>query len=188
MSGAELFSLYLLSRMRGAAMVAAALESRALTADAMREAARHVGRDLGLDDIGHRLGAYVGLLGPPMDAVPEPGIGPDEAFGGSMRHTFHLPLWPGMDFIVRTHREGYAWGPELVRRAGVVPPLPDRPEDLQPWTVLDSEVRGRFGRFAVEEAWNHGKDAEYHVGRAGGRMTVVLVFDFALLQSVSVLL
>lgn len=60
MSGAELFSLYLLSRMRGAAMVAAALESRALTADAMREAARHVGRDLGLDDIGHRLGAYVG--------------------------------------------------------------------------------------------------------------------------------
>jgi hypothetical protein len=181
------FELYLMSLMRGKSQINSVLASFGISTEAMEEAASQVAGTVGfLELAGFPLDVFRPILGAPIETTREPGIDVDSPFDGSKRHRFHLPLWSDFDFILRTHPAGWVWGPEFVRRPGVPSPTLGRARDLQPWSVVESEVVARFGPFACEDAWNLGKDATNVVVDSGVRVETVLVFDLALLQRVVV--
>jgi len=181
------FELYLMGLMRGRAKIDSTLRSIGISASTMREAARRMSSAVGfLDLVARPLDSYIRILGTPRETIPEPGIGPDGAFDGSQRHRFPVPLWPNFDLILRTHPDGWVWGPEFVRRSGASVPAVKHARNLEPWSIVESEVITRFGPFASADSWNLGKDATYVVEEADGRLEIALVFDLALLQSVHV--
>jgi hypothetical protein len=183
---ARSFELYLMAQMRGEARIEAALSFLRITPEEARAAAHHLGHEVGFDRIGHGIDLYRRILGAPIETVSEPGLKAHQSFAGSLRHRFSLPLWPTLDFIIRSHRDGWAWGPEFIRKPGEPIPGAGRPEDLEPWSIVESDVLERCGPFAAEDAWNFGKDATYFVERAGARFRIALLFDFALLQRIDV--
>jgi hypothetical protein len=185
MTDERAFELYLMSQMRGEAAIAAALTSLGSTPEALRGAAERMAQEVGFDRVGHGIDLYRRTLGEPLETSVEPGLDSTEGYAGSLRHRFHLPLWPAFDFIVRSHRDGWAWGPGFVRRSGGDAPHADGPDALAPWSILEPEVREQFGPFTTEDAWNFGKDGSYVVDRSGRSFEVSLVFDFDLLQRVT---
>jgi hypothetical protein len=187
MTDLRAFELYLMAHMRGQSKVDSTLVSLGISAGSLREAAGHMKFAVGFFELTAReLDAYVRILGEPIETVPEQGLAPGEAFWGSQRHRFRVPLWPDFDLILRTHLAGWVWGPEFVRRPSATVPAVGRVRDLQPWTILESEVSAHFGPFASEVAWNLGKDVTYIVEEAGEHVEIALIFDFALLQSVEI--
>lgn len=183
--GPRAFQCHLVARMRCPKQIASALAFLDMPDETTLQAsARRMESEAGLDRLGHGIEAYQFLLGNPLATGPEPGIEPGSTFADSRRHRFHLPLWSGFDFVVRIHRHGWAWGGEFIRKPGEPSPFPQLVEELVPWTILESEVRERFGPFASEDAWNAGKDGTYIVERAGLRTEVCLRFDYSLLQSI----
>ena len=184
--GPVALELWLLSQMRAERRKDAALAALGLDRPAMQQAVQYVGETLGLHRPGHGVDTYRHMLGAPRESVPEPSVDPTSGFAGSLRHRFHLPLWPDLDFVVRSHREGWAWGPELVRCAGAPVPDPRHIEEIEPWSMLETEVRARFGPFSAEYPFNYSNEA-YYAPRpppsepgAGLR----LLFDFGLVQQV----
>jgi hypothetical protein len=181
------FELYLMSHMRGRAAIDAALASLGLSIENIAEAENRVVPTMGFFDMkAHSLDAYIRVLGAPTETALDEGCADSQAFAGSQRYRFHLPSWPELDFVLRTHPEGWVFGPEFVRKIGAAIPSPTSPRELRPWTIVESEVVAKLGPFASEDAWNRGKDATYVVEEAGARREIALVFDFALLQRVDV--
>jgi hypothetical protein len=181
------FELYLISLMQGRPHVESVLRSLGISSDEMLRTADEVALEVGfLELVPRHLDAYCQILGLPLETTVEPGIRAGNSYAGSKRHRFHLPLWPDFDFLLRTHPAGWIWGPEFVRRPGAPIPSPTRVTELQSWTVVESEVVARFGPFALEEAWNLGKDGSYLLTESVERFEVKLVFDLALLQQVQV--
>jgi hypothetical protein len=182
LNDARSYQLYLLFQMNRSPKVEAALAQLGADKTAMIEAVDRVGTQLGLNEMGHSIECYRQLLGPPLDTVLETDL--RESWAGSLRHRYHLPLWPEFDFIVRSHPEGWAFGPRFVRAAGSVAPSPARIFDIEPWSMLESEVRARFGPFDEEYPFNHSNEAIYLIDRSAG-VRASLAFDFQLFQSVA---
>ena len=160
----------LLARMRASKMAANALAQLGLT-HADLERAGHdppPGKAQRVDDYRRELGAE-------LTVDREPGIAAGTAYAGSLRYRFRTSLWPGFDLLIREHPAGFAWGPEFVRAHGAAIPAPTGIMDLEPWTILDSEVRERFGPHLEEIAWEHGTEALRPEG-------LTLIFDYGLLQ------
>ena len=160
--------LGLLARMRATERVAEVL-ARLGAGEGELEQARHARLRHSIDD-------YVRALGDALSVEPEPGLDPNDMFGGSLRHRFPAPYWPGFDLLVRTHPDGFTWGPEFVRAAGSGPPAVGRIAELTPWSITDFEVQQLFGPHDSEIGWEHGRDAI--------RNDLTLEFDFGLLQAV----
>jgi hypothetical protein len=187
MTGLRAFELYLMAHMRGRAAIEAALASLELSPADVDEAEKRVAKAMDFFDMKqHPLDVYVDVLGAPLESTPDEVSSRSEAFAGSLRHRFHLPVWPELDFVLRTHREGWTFGPELVRRVGARPPVAKTARELQAWSIVESEVVAQYGAFATEDAWNSGKDASYLVEEGGARYEIVLTFDFALLQKIEI--
>jgi hypothetical protein len=182
-NGARSYQLYLLFQMHCPPKVDAALARLGADQAALLEAVDRVGTRMGLNEPGHGIECYRQLLGPPLDTAPETEVAAEGSFAGSLRHRYHLPLWPEFDFIVRSHPEGWAWGPRFIRAAGSMVPSPGRLVDIEPWSMLESEVRARFGPFDEEFPFNHSNEAIYLVDASTGARASV-TFDFQLLQSV----
>lgn len=119
-------------------------------------------------------------LGEEIEVGPDSEIAPASPYRGSQRYRFATTVWPGFDLRVGRHPNGSMWGAELVRSRGSVAPTAATPAELEPWTILDSEVQARFGPHAEEEAWEHGVDARR---RDAGRW-LTMWFDYGLLQAV----
>jgi hypothetical protein len=184
----RLFELYLLSHMHAAedrieAALATLGSSRPELASAVAEAAV-----VGFEAVPHSAELYYSVLGPPASVTEESGwhVGPSIWTGSCTTLRFHLPLWPGLDFAVCDHPNGYAWGPRFVRHAGQALPQLATALDLVPWGVLDVEVTQQFGPPTAEDSWSDWRQLRYRLRRsAAGRMTdLVLTFDFGLLQTV----
>ena len=177
------FQLHLLSRMRGA-RVDAALVALAATRDAVAAAAAEAQR-LALEETVHPTSLYSSILGPPVEEVPEERP-PGDSFHGSRALHFHLPLWPDLAFVVREHPSGYAWGPGFQRRRGGHPPRLATALDLEPWSVVASEVTARFGTPTTSDAWSGWEDLIYEIPPAPGAAPakMLLRFDLELLQDV----
>lgn len=184
--GPVALELWLLSQMRAESRKDAALAALGLDPPAMQQAVQYVGETLGLHRPGHSIDPYRRMLGAPLESDAEPNVGPTTGFAGSLRHRFHLPLWPDLDFVVRSHREGWAWGPELVRRAGAPVPDPRRIEEIEPWSMLETEVRARFGPFSDEYPFNYSNEAYYSPAPPPSEPhpALLLLFDFGLVQQV----
>jgi hypothetical protein len=182
-SDARSYQLYLLFQMNRSPKVEAALARLGADQVAMVEAVERVGNQMGLNEPGHGIELYRQLLGPPLDTALEPDVDAAGSFVGSLRHRYHLPLWPEFDFIIRSHPEGWAWGPRFIRAAGSTAPTPARIVDLEPWSMLESEVLARFGPFYEEYAFNHSSEAIYLLDPSTG-LRASLAFDFQLFQSV----
>jgi hypothetical protein len=105
----------------------------------------------------------------------------DPVSGGSSRHRFALPLWPGFwleHTTMDTETGGYVIDRRFVRRSGR--PLRS-PDEMRPWSVLRLEAEAFFG---WEETW--APNAHVHTESfqlEGRRMEAVFVHD--LLQHVS---
>jgi hypothetical protein len=144
------FELYLMAHMRGRAAIEAALLSLELAPAHIDRAEKRVAEAMDFFDMKqHPLDVYVDVLGTPLESTPDEACASSEAFAGSQRHRFHLPAWPELDFVLRTHPEGWVFGPELVRRVGARPPAPKAARELQPWSIVESEVVAQFGAFAT---------------------------------------
>jgi hypothetical protein len=188
MSDLRAFELYLMAHMSGRPAIEGALASFQLSLADIEEAEKRVASTMDFFDMKqHPLDIYVAVLGAPLESTRDEAMDGSEAFAGSQRHRFHLPAWPELDFVLRTHPEGWVFGPEFVRRIGARPPSPTTARELQPWSIVESEVVAQYGPFASEDAWNSGKDASYIVEDGGARYEVALTFDFALLQKVEVI-
>ena len=160
--------LALLARMRATERVAEVL-SQLGAGEGELERAREAWPRHSIDD-------YRRALGDALSVGPEPGLDKESMFVGSLRHRFPAPWWPGFDLLVRTHPDGFTWGPEFLRAAGSGVPAVEQVADLTPWSITDFEVRQLFGPHDSEIGWEHGRDSV--------RDDLVLEFDFGLLQAV----
>jgi hypothetical protein len=181
------FELYLLSQMRANDKVRAALAALGVDAAVMHDTAEHVGLDVGLTRVGHGIDLYPRILGQPLEITTEPEIDSNSGFADSQRLRFHLPVWNSFDFIVRAHREGWAWGPEFVRRHGEQPPSMTGIREMEPWTLLESEVWDRLGPFKAEYPFNFSNEVVYRLDAPPQPSEdVSLLFDFKLFQGIEV--
>jgi hypothetical protein len=153
MTGLRAFELYLMAHMRGRAAIEAALASLELSPADVDEAEKRVAKAMDFFDMKqHPLDVYVDVLGAPLESTPDEVSSRREAFAGSLRHRFHLPVWPELDFVLRTHREGWVFGPELVRRGGARPPAAKTARELHAWSIVESEVVAQHGAFVARQS------------------------------------
>ncbi|WP_437673221.1 hypothetical protein [Sorangium sp. So ce131] len=176
--------LYLLSRMRSKERVREALADLGASEEDVNEAYEAADR-LGFEAT-HAAAHYIDALGPPTSSALDTSVDPSSPFAGSRLLRFSLPTWPELDFAVRAHPTGYAWGRCFLRSlAGATPPL-TTVRDLAPWRFVDAEVTKAFGPSKSEDAWAGWEDLSYSIPESPGGPTrrYLLRFDMGLLQAV----
>jgi hypothetical protein len=178
------FQLYLLSQMRPAAVVDAALQSIRATREDLARASDAAVR-FGFDSPVHSAQLYREVLGEPSASEKDLSVAPDSPLGGSTILHFNLTLWPGFDFVVREHPDGYAWGAGFDRTRGTAVPGLRSILDLCQWGFQESEVTARLGPPTREDAWSGWEDLSYPIRESpsGPVRRFVLRFDLNLLQS-----
>ena len=177
--------LYLLSRMRARERVSTALARLGATADEMRLAYEAADR-LGLEDTRATTQSFTDALGSPTSTALDTSVEPGSALSGSRWLRFTLPVWPDLDFAVRAHPDGYAWGKCFRRPLDREPPPLLTVHDLAPWRFVESEVTRAFGPSKSEDAWAGWEDLSYAIPETPGGPTrrYLLRFDMDLLQSI----
>ena len=136
---------------------------------------------------GDEIRIYLEFLGTPLDVTVDRQAADNPAFKGSLRYLFDVPPWSHFRLAVNVHPEGWVWRCQFTRRGDQEwqPPRVEL-EQLQPWSILDTEVESIYGPFARDDTWNFGRDGVYLAKRGPHEAEITLEFDFGLLQRVSV--
>jgi hypothetical protein len=177
------FQLYLLAHMRSKECVRKALVELDASEDEMHRAYQTADQ-LGFEAT-HAAGLYTDALGSPTSSAPDLSIDLSSPFAGSLLLRFSLSAWPGLDFALRAHPTGYAWGRCFLRSLEVATPLLTAVGDLIPWRFVETEVAKAFGPSKSEDAWAGWEDRSYSIpGSIGGpAQRYLLRFDMGLLQT-----
>lgn len=111
------------------------------------------------------LGKLVEWIGQPAFSVPEEsGNDSRGIFSGSTRHSFVLPLWSHLYWVVRSKPDGALWSPEFQNQAASLETRVD-PDAMRPgfWTL--NTLRQQFENPQQEDGWD--EQAVYRFEAAG---------------------
>jgi uncharacterized protein YjbI with pentapeptide repeats len=167
------FEFWALARMSSPRAVAAAAGLGATEADLRRAAAD---LDTVFDQPGHTAAEYRRVLGKPTTTRLAEASG---AFAGSLRHEYHLPLWPDVVFVVNEDRNGTAWGAGFEGGPSV---LPSNLDEVEPWQWTAERLRREALSVEVHEEWTYDLDATFTFAAPGGPRCYRGRFDLGLLQ------
>ncbi len=169
----EDFELWALAKMSSPKALAAAAELGATEAHLRRVAAE---LDTVFDQPGHTAAEYRRVLGKPVTSSLAEASG---TFAGSFRHEYHLPLWPGVVFVVNEDRNGIAWGFGF---EGGPPTLPSNLNEIEPWRWTAERLRREVLSVEAHEEWTYDLDATFTFATPTGPRRFRARFDLGLLQ------
>jgi len=137
--------LWLLSKMSATDRVAIARSRLGASEHDMASAAAAV-----FDTPGHAAAEYASRLAPPLFEI-ELGRGDTaDAFVGSIRRGYQLPLWPEVPLIVCEHPRGYAWGVEFEQAPG---PSPIDLDAVAPWRCAANALTAAATTIEILDRW-----------------------------------
>ena len=169
----EDFELWALSKMSSPRAASVAAELGATDTELRRVAAD---LDTVFDQPGHTAAEYRRVLGNPATSKLTEATG---AFAGSVRHEYHLPLWPAVVFVVNEDLHGTAWGGGF--EGGRFDLLPNL-DEIEPWQWTAERLRREAISVEVHEEWTHDLDATLTFATPAGPRSFRARFDLGLLQ------
>jgi hypothetical protein len=177
--GTTSFQLYLLSTMRAPRLVDEALRRLDAKPSDVTRAKTEMAK-LGLESLGHSIGIYESLLGPPL---VDQELQDDSR--GSRVLVFRLPLWNELAFAVYGTEVGAINQMQFGRFPGTAPLALEHSSALVPWRVVEDDLEASTLSRTIVNEWYPMKDVRCAIP-GGGEGEGILRFDLGLLQSVDV--